>query len=186
MPTIARTVRHCANAALLLLLAISSASAQTNSRSAAVGMMATVLPNLKLQPKIFAVRDNVVSANIAPEGSDRFLVHAQITGEGKALLRIPVWLSSNVKSFILSAASSDSTNGTVQMVSSGSDKISLLSNPKPLQSSPIFALGLPAAGRLSAGGTLDGTIEIALAGLADGGTKEISIRVNIGQNGTSE
>ena len=149
-------------------------------------MMATVLPNLKLQPKIFAVRDGVVWAQVVAEGPDRFLVHARITGDGKSLLLIPVSLSSNVKSFTLRAASTDSTNGTVRMVSDGSDKITVLSSHKPLQSSPVFALGLPAAGRLSAGGTLNGTIEIALAGVADGGTKEISIRVNISQNGTSE
>jgi len=149
-------------------------------------MMATVLPNLKLQPKVFAVHDGVVSAQIVAESQDSFLVHALINGEGKALLQIPVWLSSNVKSFTLSATSPNYTNGTVRMVGSGSDKISVLSNPKPLQSSLTFALGLPAPGRLSAGGTLNGTIEIALAGPADGGTKEISIRVNISRNGISE
>src|SRR6266850_8107365 len=133
----------------LFLVSVSPLSAQTNSRPAAVGMMATVLPNLKLQPKIFAVRDDVVSAQIVAEGPDRFLVHARINGQGKTLLQIPVWVSSNVKSFTLTATSSDSTSGTVRMVSGESDKISVLSNPKPLQSSPVFALGLPAPGRLS-------------------------------------
>lgn len=144
-----------------------------------MGMSATVLPNLKLQSQVFTVQDDFVSARIMAQGTDSFLVQARVTGGGKGVLQIPVSLSSNVKSFTLSASSDGSVHGTVRMVSSSSPQINVLSNSKSLQTSSVFALGLPSPGRLSAAGTLNGTIEIALAELPQGITKEISIRLNI-------
>jgi hypothetical protein len=163
----------------LLIFAASSLAAQSASQPVTMGMTATVLPNLKLQPQVFTIEDDVVSARVVPQGPDAFLVQARITGGGKGVLQIPVQLSSNVRSFTVSASSTSGAVGTVRMVSGSTNQINVLSNSKPLQSSSVFALGLPAAGRLAAAGTLHGTIEIALAELPEGITKEISIRLNI-------
>jgi hypothetical protein len=174
-----QSVRILAISALLLIFGTSPAVAQHASRAAAMGMSATVLPSLKLQPQVFSVEDRVVSARIIAQGADAFLVQARVTGGGKGVLQIPVQLSSNVRSFTVSASSTSAAVGTVRMVSGSTGQINVLSNSKPLQSSSVFALGLPAAGRLSAAGTVNGTIEIALAELPEGITKEISIRLNI-------
>jgi hypothetical protein len=147
-----------------------------------VGMSATVLPNLKLQPRVFTLQDSGVIAQVMPESADQFLVRARITGGSEALLAIPVSLSSNVRSFVVSAAVDDPISGTVQMTGDGNDRIKLLSSHKPLQSSSVFALGLPSTGRVSANGTLEGTIQIALSQLPEGETKEVRIRVSIRQN----
>jgi hypothetical protein len=179
--TASKTFRWLAIAALASLGAVCAAG-QATSRATAVGMSATVLPNLKLQPRIFTLQDGVVSAQVMPEGAGQFLVHARITGGSEALLKIPVWLSSNVRSFVVSATVDGPINGTVQMTGDGNDRIKLLSSQKPLQSSSIFALGLPGTGRLSASGTLEGALQIALTQLPEGESKEVSIRVSISQN----
>lgn len=147
-----------------------------------MGMTATVLPNLKLQPRVFTLQDSGVSAQVMPESAQQFLVRARITGGNEGLLEIPVSLSSNVRSFVVSATVDAPISGTVQMTGDGNDHIRLLSSHKPLQSSSIFALGLPGAGRFSANGTLEGTIQIALSQLTEGDTKEVRIRVSIRQN----
>jgi hypothetical protein len=179
--TATNTSRWLAIAALVCLGA-ACGLAQTTSRAVAVGMSATVLPNLKLQPRIFTLQNGGVSADVMPESAEQFLVHARLTGGNEGLLQIPVWLSSNVRSFVVSATIDNAINGTVQMLGSGNDKISMLSSQKPLQSSSIFALGLPGPGHLSASGTLNGTIQIVLAGLPKGETKEVRIRLNISQH----
>ena len=147
-------------------------------------MTARVLPNLKLQPRVFSLQNGQISAQVMAEAPEQFVVHARVAGGGKGVLEIPIWLSSNVKSFVVSASTDDAIAGTVQMLSDGNDKIKLLSNQKPLQSSSIFAMGLPGPGRISANGTLEGTIEIALAELPQGETKDVRIRLNISQTGT--
>jgi hypothetical protein len=121
-----------------------------------------------------------------PEGKDRFVIQARITGKSKGVLEIPVWLSSNVRGFTVSAATDDLVVGTVQMLGGESEKIRLLSSQKPLCSSAIFALGLPGAGRPSASGTLNAIIQIALPELREGETKQVRIRLNISQDGTSQ
>ena len=145
-------------------------------------MSATVLPNLKLQPRVFSLQDGGVSAQVIPESAEQFLVHARIAGASEGLLKIPVSVSSNVRSFVVSATVDEPISGTVQMTGDGNDRIKLLSNQKPLQSSAILALGLPAAGRVAANGTLEGTIQIALPRLAEGQTNEVRIWVSISQN----
>ena len=117
-----------------------------------------------------------------PETAEQFVVHAHIAGGGKGVLEIPVWLSSNVKRFVVNATVDNAIAGSVQMLGGGNDKIKLLSSLKPLQAASPVALGLPAAGRLSANGTLDATIQIALAGLPQDEAKEVRIRLNISQN----
>ena len=145
-------------------------------------MTATVLPNLKLQPRVFALQDGVISAHVVPEAPEQFVVHARIASGGKGLLEIPVSLSSNVKSFVVSARTNDAIIGTVQMLADGNDKIKLLSNQKTLQPSSIFALGLPGTGNVSANGTVEGTIRIAFAELPEGESQEVRIRMSISQN----
>ncbi|MCI0350434.1 MAG: hypothetical protein L0Z53_13495 [Acidobacteriales bacterium] len=142
-----------------------------------------MLPNLKLQPRAFMLQDGLVSARVVPEAPDQFSVHARIAGDGNALLEIPIWLSSNVKSFVVVATMDDYISGTVQMTG-GNEKIRVLSSPQPLLSSSTFALGLPGTGQRSASGTLDGTIQIALAGLPKSETQEVRIRLSISQRNT--
>lgn len=155
--------------------------AQHDSSQAAIGMTATVLPNLRLEPTVFALENAAVMARVVPEGPDAFRVDAQLKGRGKAILQIPVRLRTNVKSFILRASSTSILLGSVQMTGARSESITLLSGHKPLQSSSIFALGLPGTGRHSAAGTLSGIIEISLSELSQEKSRLASIRLSIAQ-----
>lgn len=179
-----RTTKSTKIMVAILAMAL-SAGAQTVARSAssAISFRAEVAKVLRLQSNLRQVQQAGVSAEVFTAGPSTLRVAVQISGSAP-VLRLPVAITSNVRSCLLQArASSSSSTAVIGLAGDpGQDPLGrqVLSRALPLDRDPVFAMVSSPA---MAMGSTDTTIELRFDPVPSGETRTVTFELSLLESG---
>ena len=133
------SLQHLAIAVAVTLLSAVPVHAAKNSAPAQVMMVATMPPTFSLQAVQASVAGAAGTVQVQSGGHGRLLVRGQLRGQGgAAVVRIPLSLAANTRSFVVRALAEGTTSGATIYLESPE----IMARRMPMHSSAALAIGM--------------------------------------------
>jgi hypothetical protein len=177
------SLQHLAISVAVAFVSAVPVHAAKNSAPAQVMMVATMPPTFSFQAAQASVSGAAGTVQVQSEGHGRLLIRGQLRGQGgAAVVRIPVSLAANTRSFVVRAFAEGATSGATIYLES----TEIMARRMPMRGSAPLALAMVKdRGRefFALNQPLHSTLEIVIENLPSGQIKNFRIGLTLRELG---